>query len=95
MKSLIITTILAASAFAASAQSGNGETYGHNSPTVGTSLTRAEVLADLREALNMDAIAYGDLAQAESTNGRAVSREKVTADLRAAQEAGTIRFGEM
>lgn len=95
MKSLIITAILATSAFAASAQSGNGETYGHNSPSAGTPLTRAEVQADLRGAQDMAAIGYGNFSHVESTHSNPISRAIVAADLRLAKQAGTIRFGEM
>ncbi|QCB47201.1 DUF4148 domain-containing protein [Hydrogenophaga sp. PAMC20947] len=60
MKSLVIATLLASTAFAASAMSGNGEIYGFDKAPVGPSKTRAEVVAELREAQAAGTIRYGD-----------------------------------
>jgi len=60
MKSLVIATLLAASAFSASAMSGNGETYGQVQEDFVSTKTRAEVIAELREAQAAGTIAYGD-----------------------------------
>jgi hypothetical protein len=62
MKSLVIATLLATSAFAASAMQGNGEIYGFDtaSATAGASKTRAEVMAELEQAKAAGTIAYGE-----------------------------------
>ncbi len=60
MKSFVIATLLASTAFAASAMSGNGEIYGFDKAPAGASKTRAEVVAELREAQAAGTIAYGD-----------------------------------
>ena len=60
MKSLVIAAVLASSAFAASAMSGNGEIYGFDRETPTSTKTRAEVVAELREAQAAGTIAYGE-----------------------------------
>lgn len=62
MKSLVIATLFATTAFAASAMSGNGEIYGHDSAAAsqGASKTRADVIAELRQAQAAGALAYGE-----------------------------------
>ncbi len=60
MKSFVIATLLASTAFAASAMSGNGEIYGFDNAPAGASKTRADVVADLREAQAAGTIAYGN-----------------------------------
>lgn len=62
MKSLVIATLLASTAFAASAMPGsrNGQTYGFDQSVSGPSKTRAEVVAELREAQAAGTIRYGD-----------------------------------
>jgi hypothetical protein len=60
MKSLVIATILAASAFAASAMSGNGEIYGQDKERFVSTKTRAEVVTELRAAVAAGTIASGD-----------------------------------
>lgn len=60
MKSFVIATLLASTAFAASAMSGNGEIYGFDNAPTGASKTRAEVVAELREAQAAGTIFYGD-----------------------------------
>ena len=80
MKTLIVATLLAATTFAASAQSGNGETYGHNSPAFGSEKSRAEVIAELRAAQGSGSIAYGEHSQqsvsAQAANS-ALTRQQV------------------
>lgn len=63
MKTLIVATLLVATTFAASAQSGNGETYGQNSSAFGSENSRAEVIAELRAAQDINSIAYGEHSQ--------------------------------
>ncbi len=60
MKSFVIATLLASTAFAASAMSGNGEIYGFDQAPTGPSKTRAEVVAELREAQAAGTIVYGE-----------------------------------
>ena len=61
MKSLVIATLLAATAFSASAMSGNnGELYPQDQDNFVSTKTRAEVIAELREAKAAGTIAYGD-----------------------------------
>jgi hypothetical protein len=61
MKSFVIATLLASTAFAASAMSGNGEIYGFDQAPAASAKTRAEVLAELREAQAAGTIAYGNV----------------------------------
>ncbi|QCB45561.1 DUF4148 domain-containing protein [Hydrogenophaga sp. PAMC20947] len=63
MKSLVIATLLASTAFAASAMpgNGNGEIYGFDKAPSGPSRTRAEVVAELREAQATGTIRYGNV----------------------------------
>ena len=82
MKTLLIATLLAATTFAASAQSGNGETYGQNSAASGSEKSRAEVIAELRAAQHAGSIAYGELSQ-ESVSApttSALTRQQVLQD---------------
>jgi hypothetical protein len=62
MKSFVIATLLASTAFAASAMSGNGQIYGFDAAaeTTGASKTRAEVVAELRQAQAAGTLAYGE-----------------------------------
>ena len=62
MKSIVIATLLATTAFAASAMSGNGEIYGQDTAaaTTGASKTRTEVVAELRQAQAAGTLAYGE-----------------------------------
>ncbi|AOW11577.1 hypothetical protein LPB72_22855 [Hydrogenophaga crassostreae] len=61
MKSLVIATLLAATAFSASAMSGNnGELYPQDQDNFVSTKTRAEVIAEMREARAAGTIAYGD-----------------------------------
>lgn len=93
MKTLLIATLLAATTFAASAQSGYGEAYGQNSPTFVSEKSRAEVIAELRAAQDSGSIAYGELSQksvpAPATS--ALTRQQVLRDA-----AGTLpAYGEL
>ncbi|QCB46412.1 DUF4148 domain-containing protein [Hydrogenophaga sp. PAMC20947] len=61
MKSFVIATLLATTAFAASAMPGNGQIYGFDTvSTSGASKTRAEVIAELRQAQAAGTLAYGE-----------------------------------
>ena len=60
MKSFVIASVLASTAFAASAMSGNGEIYGIDQAPTGPSKTRAVVVAELREAQAAGTIAFGE-----------------------------------
>ena len=60
MKSFFIATLFASTALAASAMPGNGETHGQDAAPTGASLTRAEVVAELREAQAAGTLAYGE-----------------------------------
>jgi hypothetical protein len=60
MKSFVIATLFASTALAASAMSGNGETYGQDAGLTGASKSRAEVIAELREAQAAGTLAYGE-----------------------------------
>jgi hypothetical protein len=86
MKSLIIATLFAASAFTASAMSGNGEIYGQDKEDFVSTKTRAEVVAELHAAQDAGTIRYGDAdiqrhqarsAPSTSTLTRAEVREVV------------------
>ena len=62
MKSIVFATLLASTTFAASAMSGNGEIYGQDTAAAaaGASKTRAEVVAELRQAQAAGTLAYGE-----------------------------------
>ena len=82
MKTLLIATLLAATTFAASAQSGYGETYGQNSPTFVSEKSRAEVIAELRAAQAAGSIAYGEQSQksVSAPASSALTRQQVLRD---------------
>lgn len=93
MKTLIVATLLAATTFAASAQSGNGETYGQNSPTFGSEKSRAEVIVELRAAQDINSIAYGEHSQQSvlaqpATSG--LTRQQVLQEVAALRKAGKL-----
>lgn len=60
MKNLLIASVLAVTALGASAQTVNQETYGQTGPTFKSTLTRTEVVADLRAAQASGTIAFGE-----------------------------------
>lgn len=96
MKTLIIASLLAVSAFSANADSGNGETYGQTSPAIDSTLSRAEVMADAREASRMGWIAYGEAAPSfQYASVSPVSPEEVALELRTALHEGTIKQGDI
>ena len=78
MKSLAIATLLAASAFSASAMSGNGETYGQVDENFVSTKTRAEVVAELREAQAAGFVAYGNIDAQRFINRPAPSTSTLT-----------------
>ncbi len=89
MKSLVIATMLATTAFAASAMSGNGEIYGHDKAAATSmteaSKTRAEVVAELREAQNAGTLAYGEFSSRRGSRvlsaGTALTRAEVRMEI--------------
>jgi hypothetical protein len=78
MKSLIIATLFAASAFTASAMSGDGGYRGNTEDQFSASKTRAEVIAELREAQAAGTIAYGDANIRRHEARRAPSNSTLT-----------------
>lgn len=96
MKTLIITSLLTVSAFSATADSGNGETYGQTSPATGGTWSRAEVIADARQASDMGLIAYGEVSPSfQSASASSVSTAEVALELRTALHEGTIKHGDI
>lgn len=89
MKSLVIATLLASTAFAASAMPGNGEIYGHDKAAAtsmtAASKTRAEVVAELREAQNAGTLAYGEFSARRGSPvlsaGNALTRAEVRMEI--------------
>lgn len=96
MKTLIIASLLAVSAFSAAADTGNGETYGQTSPALDSTLSRAEVMADAREASARGMIAYGEVSPSfPSASASPVSTAEVAQELRTALHEGTIKHGDI
>lgn len=94
MKSFVIATLLATTAFAASAMSGNGEIYGQDAAPTGVSKTRAEVVAELREAQAAGTLAYGESSskqdqQAVSSDSR-LTRAEVRMELSELGKNGAV-----
>jgi hypothetical protein len=95
MKTLIITSILAVSSFAALADSNNGETYGQTSLVLDSNLTRSEVVADTRQARSMGLIAFGEFSSPFRPDvDSAISPAEVSMELRTALHEGTIQYGD-
>ncbi|MDM7948939.1 DUF4148 domain-containing protein [Hydrogenophaga sp.] len=61
MKTFAIAALLAASSFAASAQSAIGDLPFQNDVKLESNKSRAEVIAELRQAQAQDLISYGDV----------------------------------
>jgi hypothetical protein len=96
MKSLIITSILTVGSLAAFADSGNGETYGHNLPVLENSLSRGEVIADAREAIDKGLIAYGEFSGPfQSDSESPLSTAEIAMELQTALHEGTIKHGDI
>lgn len=96
MKTLIITSLLAVSAFSATADTGNGETYGQTAPAFDSTLSRAEVMAEAREASARGLIAYGEASPSfPSDSASPVSTAEVAQELRTALHEGTIKHGDI
>lgn len=90
MKTLLVAGILAITAVSAFAEPGNGETWGHQVTSSGPSLTRAQVLAELREAQANNTIAYGEHASKHarvSPRTSVLTRRQVHEDVMAMQQA--------
>ncbi|MDP2405840.1 DUF4148 domain-containing protein [Hydrogenophaga sp.] len=92
MKTLIVAGLLAITSVAALAESGNGETWGHNVASSGPSLTRAQVVAELREAQANNTIAYGEHASKHtaSPSVSVLTRRQVRDEVLALRKAGQL-----
>lgn len=91
MKSIVIATLLATTAFAASAMSVNGEIYGQDTAAAaaGASKTRAEVVAELRQAQAAGTLAYGEssLKREQGTMSKANSLTSAEVRMELAERA--------
>ncbi len=86
-----IAAVLLASAFAAQAE-GPIENF---PPAAGPStVTRAEVIADLHRAIAAGEIVTGERSNEAKPTGRALTRAEVRAELRSARAAGWVNAGE-
>jgi hypothetical protein len=93
MKTLLIAGLLAITSVAAVAESGNGETWGHQVASSGPSLTRAQVIAELREAQANNTIAYGEHASkhiAPAPSPSMLTRREVRNEVLALRKAGQL-----
>ena len=99
MKSFVIATLFATTAFAASAMSGNGEIYGYDTAAASTSAskTRAEVVAELRQARAAGTLAYGESSikapVASMAAGNRLTRAEVRMEVSELRQNGA-RFGQ-
>lgn len=94
MKTLLIAGILAVSSLGASAQSGNGETWGHDTASSGVAKARSEVVQELRAALANQAIAYGEGPFVNAQAARASStltRSQVMAEVQSLRQQGRLQ----
>lgn len=91
MKNLVITTLLVAASFAASAQSNNQEAYGQSSPLSGSAKSRAEVVTELRAAQAGGLIAFGEISalNAPQESSR-LSRAQVKQEARMFRPSGRL-----
>lgn len=103
MKNLIVAGLMAVTSLGAMANSNIGEAWGQDAVSGGPGLTRAQVIAELREAQANGTIAYGEATPTSnatsltSTLTRRQVREEVQALRRAGQlpvhsERGSARF---
>lgn len=97
MKNLLIASLLAVTALGTSAQTVNQETYGHTDPTFTSTLSRAEVVADLRAAQASGTIAFGEHSAVASTPAPSgLSRAQVQREALSLRHAGNFpASGEM
>lgn len=85
-----LASILIASSFAAHAE-GPIESFASTGPST---LTRAEVIAELHRAIAAGEIAHGERSYEARPSGRALSRAEVRAELRLARAQGWVNAGE-
>lgn len=89
MKTLIIASLLAASSAVAFAGSGNAQTWEPAAASTGSSLTRAQVIAELQEAQVNNQVAYGEFVpQSATPSATAMTRAQVRGELSAYLSAG-------
>lgn len=85
-----LASILLASAFAVHAE-GPIESF---APAGISTLTRAEVIAELHRAVAAGEVVHGERSYEARPTGRALSRAEVRAELRLAQAQGWVNPGE-
>ena len=88
----LITTIAATAAFAN--DEFNGEAFYQKPQAGASSLTRAQVKADLAQALASGQVIYGDLGYKIPDAVSTKSREQVKAEFAQARAAGELIFGD-
>ena len=88
----LITTIAAAGAFAN--DDFNGEAYNARPQASASSVSRAQVKADLAQAQAAGQVAYGEAGSKTSYALSTKSRAEVKAEFVRAREAGELGFGE-
>lgn len=86
-----LASILIASSFAVHAE-GPIESF---APTGPSTLTRAEVIAELHRAVAAGEVAHGERSFEARPSGRALSRAEVRAELRLARAQGWVNAGEV
>lgn len=90
MNRTTLAAILLASTFAAHAE-GPIENFAPAGPST---VTRAEVIAELHRTLAAGAVVTGDRSYEAKATGRALTRAEVRDELRAAKAAGWVNAGE-
>lgn len=86
-----LASILIASSFAVHAE-GPIESFAPAGPST---LTRAEVIAELHRAVAAGEVAHGERSFEARPSGRALSRAEVRAELRLARAQGWVNAGEV
>lgn len=94
MRSIKLVAIAAATLAASLSAFAEGATYEYPQPMTST-LTRAEVRADLDSARAMGMLAVGEASYVAPTGGRPLGRGEVRAELAAAQANNELSSGEM
>ena len=93
MKNILVAGLLAITTVAAVAGSDTGETWGQNVASIGPSLTRAQVVAELHEAQANNTIAYGEQASKPlrvSPRTSVLTRHQMRDNVLAMHQAGQI-----
>ncbi len=92
MKNLIIASLMAVTSLGAMANSSIGENWGQDMVRNGPGLTRAQVVAELREALGNGTIAYGEATPASNSAPltSALTRRQVRDEVQALRKAGKL-----